>query len=326
MIRRSDLRQRVEICPIIGERQPKIANFRRLTWNFIKLTRAPFLLGGFLLYALGAAVAARMGFVINWGYYGLGQVVVTSIQLMAHYLNEYYDVEVDRLAADNRTWFSGGSGILSAGRIAPSTALAAARICAAIAILAGVLASFHSAWMIPVVLLAIVGSWFYSAPPRPLMSSGWGELTTSLIVALLVPMAGYCMQGGFPPAEAWLLSFPLVLVHAAMLISFEFPDHTADQSVGKKTLTVRFGLRSAAWFVDALIASAALFVAICALFSKYVGVWMGWAFAAAVWQMVSIHRVIQTPTRSFYRILTAGGLGLFALASLLALAGIIFMA
>ena len=65
------------------------------------------------------------------------------------------------------------------------------------------------------------------------MSSGWGELTISVIVALLVPLAGYCMQGGFPPGELWLVSVPLVLVHTAMLISFEFPDRVEDLSVGR---------------------------------------------------------------------------------------------
>lgn len=68
-----------------------------------------------MLYALGAAAAVQMGITINWAVYLLGQVVVTSIQLMGQYLNEYYDKEVDRLTANNRTWFSGGSGALSAG-------------------------------------------------------------------------------------------------------------------------------------------------------------------------------------------------------------------
>ena len=305
--------------------QVKIPNFRSQVWNFIKLTRVVFLLGGFLLYALGVAAAARMGVAINWAGYLVGQVVVISIQLMAQYLNEYYDIEVDSLTADNRTWFSGGSGILSAGSVSPSSVLAAARICAVAAVLTGILASIISPWMIPIVIISILGSWFYSAPPISLMSSGWGEVTASVIVALLVPLAGYCMQGGFPPGELWLVGVPLVLVHAAMLISFEFHDRTADLIVGKKTLTVRLGLQGAAWVVNGLIGSAYLFLVFFTLFSKYPGQLMGLAVPLAIWQIVMIHRVILSPTRTHYHLLTSGGVGLFVLMSLLALLGFIFI-
>ena len=305
--------------------QVKILNFRSQVWNFIKLTRVVFLLGGFLLYALGVAAAARMGVAINCAGYLVGQVVVISIQLMAQYLNEYYDIEVDRLTADNRTWFSGGSGILSAGSVSPSSVLAAARICAVAAVLTGILASIISPWMIPIVIISILGSWFYSAPPISLMSSGWGEVTASVIVALLVPLAGYCMQDGFPPSELWLVGVPLVLVHAAMLISFEFPDRTADLIVGKKTLTVRLGLQGAAWVVNGLIGSAYLFLVFFTLFLKYPGQLMGLAVPLAIWQMVMIHRVILSPTRTHYHLLTSGGVGLFVLMSLLALLGFIFI-
>ncbi len=265
-----------------------------------------------------------MGIAINWVAYLAGQVVVTSIQLMAQYLNEYYDQEVDRLTATNRTWFSGGSGVLSTGGISPETVLAAARICALSAVLSGILASIQSPWMIPIVLLSLPGSWFYSTPPISLMSSGWGELSTSLIVALLVPLAGDCMQGGFPPGELWLVCIPLVLVHAAMLISFEFSDRTADLSVGKKTLAVRLGLRGAAWLVTALIAFAYLFLAFLTLFLKYPVQWMGWTAPLAIWQMVLVHRVIHSPTHSYYLLVTTGGVVLFVLMTLLTLGGFVF--
>ena len=124
-------------------------------WNFIKLTRVVFLLGGFLLYALGAAAAVRLGFTINWAEYLLGQVAITSIQLMGQYLNEYYDIETDRLTADNRTWFSGGSGVLPAGSISPAAVLVAARICAVVALLTGILASLLSVWMIPIIIFSL---------------------------------------------------------------------------------------------------------------------------------------------------------------------------
>ncbi|HJW84932.1 MAG TPA: prenyltransferase, partial [Anaerolineae bacterium] len=84
-------------------------------WSFIQLTRPLFLLGGALMYGLGAAIAYSAGASIDWGRYALGQVIVTSIQAMTQYANEYYDLEVDRAAGSNRTWFSGGSGVLPAG-------------------------------------------------------------------------------------------------------------------------------------------------------------------------------------------------------------------
>lgn len=277
-----------------------------------------------MLYALGAAASDQMGITINWAVYLLGQVVVTSIQLMAQYLNEYYDIEVDCLAADNRTWFSGGSGVLSTGDISPAAVLVAARICAVAALLTGILASFLSVWMIPIIIFSLLGSWFYSSPPFPLMSSGWGELTTSVIVALLVPLAGYCMQGSFPSGELWLVGVPLVLVHVAMLISFEFPDRATDLSVGKKTLTVRLGLQGAAWVVTALIGFAILFLIVRGLFTKYPGQWMGWTVPLAIWQLVLIQRVIHSPTRTNYYLLTTGGVALFVLMALLALLGFVF--
>jgi len=303
----------------------KTSAFHSRFWNFVKLSRVVFLLGGFLLYAIGAAAAVRFRFTFNWVEYLLGQVVVTSLQLMGQYLNEYYDIEVDRLTAEKRTWFSGGSGVLSAGRIAPETVMVAARICAVIALLAGIVASLHSVWMVPIIILSLLGSWFYSSPPLSLMSSGWGELTTSIIVALLVPLAGYCMQDGFPHGELWLVVLPLIMVHVSMLVSFEFPDYTSDLTVGKKTIAVRLGLKGAAWMVTGLIGVAILFLIFLALFSKFPGQWMGWAVPLAIWQMIFVHRVVHSPTRTNYYLLTTGGVALFVLMALLALMEFVFV-
>ena len=292
-------------------------------WSFIKLSRVVFLLGGILLYALGVVMAVQSGRQINWAAYLLGQMAITSVQLMGQYLNEHYDLEVDSLVENNRTWFSGGSGILSEGSISPGAVLAAAYICAGIALIAGTIASFLSLWMIPIFIVCFLVSWFYSSPPLSLMSSGWGELCTSVIVALAVPMAGYSMQAGFPPGELWIICIPLVLAHAAMLISFQIPDHDADLTVGKKTLTVRLGQRRTAWLVDGLIGLAFVFVFLFTLLSRYHGRWMLWALPIGLWQMAMVHRAVLSPNRVRYYLLTAGGVVLFVLMAFLALLGII---
>ena len=99
---------------------------------FVRLTRPMFLFGGVILHALGMAIAASQGIVIDPGRAALGQILVTSIQVMAHYSNEYFDFEVDRLIGDKRTWFSGGSGVLPSGELDRTVARHAALGCAAV--------------------------------------------------------------------------------------------------------------------------------------------------------------------------------------------------
>src|SRR5215203_3974251 len=98
---------------------------------FLKLSRPHFLGGGLMLYALGALIARYQGYAIDFRVYWLGQLFVTALQLMVHYLNEYWDVETDRLN-QNRTPFSGGSGLLADGTVGRETVFTAAVACLAV--------------------------------------------------------------------------------------------------------------------------------------------------------------------------------------------------
>lgn len=172
--------------------------------------------------------------------YLVGQGLVTSIQLVAQYANEYFDLEADS-AHTNRTWFSGGSGVLAAGRLTPIVALRAAAVAAAVAT-GFLLAAVAIDWRLGVVgLIALAGSWWYSAPPARLVGSGLGEFTTTVIVGGLTPLAGALTAGDVD----WrlLLSFvvPSGLTTMALLLAVHAPDIASDAAVGKRTLPVRLG-------------------------------------------------------------------------------------
>ena len=224
-------------------RRGKLFQMARPIAAFLWLTRPIFLLSGVVLYALGGQVARYQGVEIDWEVYLLGQLAVTAVQLVGQYVNEYFDVETDRLAA-HRTLFSGGSGVLSAGVLPRRVALIAALVCGAIGISAMVAlaVSFDAvplSWL--VFLLALAGAWAYSGPPVSLESSGIGELTTSLIVALLVPSMAYTLQTASISLLVVLAAVPLVSLHWAMVVAFEFPDYDADRKAGKRTVLVRLG-------------------------------------------------------------------------------------
>jgi 1,4-dihydroxy-2-naphthoate octaprenyltransferase len=285
----------------------------RAVWDFLQLTRPAFLLGGALLYGLGLAVAISQGVAIDPARGLLGQLLITAIQLTAHYANEYYDVETDRLNALNRTLFSGGSGVLAGGRLAPSVALRAARSCAAAGLFLILILGFVEPGVAFIGALALLGSWFYSAPPLALMGSGWGEISASLIVAGLTPLTGYVLQAHRLDPILLAVCLPLALIHWAMLLAFEFPDFEADAAVGKMTQAVRLGRDRAALLHNALIALAFVLIVIAPVPPARLALW---AAPLAAWQAAG---VLWRARRGWagFAWLTLGAVSLFALTALL---------
>jgi 1,4-dihydroxy-2-naphthoate octaprenyltransferase len=290
----------------------------RCIWAFIRLTRPLFLLGGALLYALGVTMAARRGVSIRLDLALLGQVMVTAIQLMAHYANEYYDIVSDRLNS-RRTWFTGGSGILPGGELDRVVARRASHIAGLVGMAAIVAVTIQSPLAGVVGIISLLGAWLYSAPPLALMGSGWGELSTSLIVALLTPLTGFVLQAGYMDVQVLAVCAPLVVIHLAMLLAFEFPDWEADTAASKRTLVVRLGRERAVNVHAALVAIAAIWLMAASLSwppARYV--WL--AIPLAAWQALSLawrarHDWTSLPS------LTLGAAGLFVLPSVLWLLG-----
>ena len=209
----------------------------------VRLSRPLFLLGGILVYALGAGIAHYLGTPINWEIYLLGQAWGTLLQLASQFLNEYYDYEVDA-NNPNRTPFSGGSGTLGEGKLPRRTAFIAALSCLAVvaSLTVLILAFAHPS---PTVLLVMVlifsGSFLYSVPPVRLATTGYGELTTSIVVANLAPAFAFLLQGNEWHRLLAMSTFPLTFIHMAMLLAFELPDYAADLKYQKRTLMIRMG-------------------------------------------------------------------------------------
>jgi 1,4-dihydroxy-2-naphthoate polyprenyltransferase len=242
--------------------RPRVRPRAELLLAFIRLGRPQFLGGGFLLYGLGAAVAVAQGASLRPALYLLGQGAITSIQLMTHYANDYFDLAADQVNATPTRW-SGGSRVLPAGSLSPRVALVAALVLAGAAlVLIGLLASRggDTCGAAALALLAAQAlAWFYSAPPLVLHSRGLGELCTAVVVTGLTPLVGFLLQvgttaaatGGAPVLAAALV--PLLGLQFAMLLAIELPDAAGDALVGKRTLVVRLGGARAAALLRAVL-------------------------------------------------------------------------
>lgn len=231
---------------------------------FVRLARPHFLLGGALLYALGAGVARYQYGIENldWGVYLLGQFWGTLIQLGTHFLNEFYDAPADA-DNENRTLFSGGSGALGEGKLPRRVALLASAACytSAASLTVLFIRSFASQPAVFVFMaLIFFCAFFYSAPPLRLVASGYGEFTTSLVVAVLTPALAFVLQTHELNRLLAMSTFPLAALHMAMMLVFELPDYASDLKHNKRTLMVRLGWQNGMSLHNALILLAFLLI------------------------------------------------------------------
>ena len=234
---------------------------------FIRLGRPLFLGGGFLLYALGALIAAVHGHAIDVHRYALGQGAVTAFQLMTHYANDYFDYDADRANVTPTKW-SGGSRVLVEGALPRKVALIAALVLAAIGIaVSAALVCDAGIATLPVLGAIAVLAWTYSAPPVRLCARGLGELATAIVVTGLVPWLAFSLQAPeLRGASTLLLAIaPLAVLQIAMVLAIEFPDAEGDAATGKRTLVVRLGAERAAQIYVLLMTAAYLCLPIASL-------------------------------------------------------------
>lgn len=258
---------------------------------FVRLGRPLFLGGGFLLFGLGAAIAALHGHTIDVRRYVLGQLAVTTFQLMTHYANDYFDYDADCANATPTRW-SGGSRVLTAGELPRRVALHTALVLAALGLAVSFVLGLDAPVLVWPTLLAIVAlAWAYSAPPLRLCAAGLGEIDTAVVVTGLVPWLGFYLQAPDLVGLRTLLVaiVPLGLLQFAMLLAIELPDAAGDAATGKRTLVVRLGAERAARLYVAVTAGAYVWLPVAVVLGLPISV----AFAAAVPLPVAIWRMVR---------------------------------
>ena len=208
---------------------------------FVRLSRPKFLVGGFVGGAFGTAMAIAATGRFDARSYAIAQTAITAFHLMTHYANDYFDRACDARAI--RTPYSGGSGALVDGTLAPQVALIAAALCAlaggASLVALTVVARAPLAALLGVGIA--LGAWTYSAPPLRLLTRGLGELDTALVVAVLVPLCAYAAQGAPPTLASLASTLPGAAAMFAMMLAVEYPDIVADTAGRKRNVLVRFG-------------------------------------------------------------------------------------
>lgn len=211
-----------------------------LLW--IKETRPQFLTLSVALAFLGTAIAWYHG-PVNIGYALLAGFGLMLTHGSVNALNDYFDYKSGIDLNTKRTPFSGGSGLITEGKIPLIHALLVGAVTSFAALVIGIFFVIVKGWQL-IPLLIVAGFCLLLYTPV-ILKTHWPEWSPGLGLGILPILGFYFVQAGRYNWMVLMASVPSgILVHNLLLLN-EFPDVEADRKGGRKTIPVVFGMEAA---------------------------------------------------------------------------------
>lgn len=281
-------------------------------------TRPQFLLLAVLLVAHGSALAAWQG-----SFHLVNALLAAASLVLLHasvnVLNDWHDFAKTGIDKSTpRTPFSGGSGLLPAGRMTPPQVLALGIGTLAAGCLIGLYLAWVAGWQL--LLIGAIGALLIVAY-TPVFNRMWlGELAAGLGLGVLPVVGTYFLMTGRFDGAAWVSSIPAGLLTYNLLLLNEFPDVEADAAGGRRHMVTLLGKRGAGRLY-AVIESAAYVVILAAVVLQVLTPWALLGLGGAVFAVRAIRGAL-TDYDDFEKTVAAQGANVVAVLSTNALLAI----
>jgi 1,4-dihydroxy-2-naphthoate octaprenyltransferase len=236
----------------------------------LELGRFHFLAGGFVLYIIGVQLALLEGYPFDPLRASLGYMVLFFAHLSVSYSNDRFDMAADR--HNRSTPFSGGSGVLIEHPELASASLVTALVLILFSLItAGIYSAFFGfdPFFIGMVLLGNALGWSYTSPPLRLAYRGFGELSTSFAVGVLVTAYAYYVASGAFDATYLHYAVPFMIYGIIFIFAVQIPDMEADIKGGKRTIVTIIGRKASFFSMTAMSITATAGLAILWLIGEY---------------------------------------------------------
>jgi 4-hydroxybenzoate polyprenyltransferase len=159
-------------------------------------------------------------------------------------LNQIYDLEIDRMNKGKRPLPSGRMTIAEAWRFT----IVAYALTLLLAWMVAPEGRHECFW---IVLVAVVATYIYSAPPLRTKQHGiWANITIAIPRGVLLKVAGWSAAKSVMGLEPWFIGgiFGLFLLGAST--TKDFADIEGDRLGGCETLPILYGVKRAAWMIS----------------------------------------------------------------------------
>ncbi|MCY0880907.1 MAG: UbiA family prenyltransferase [Firmicutes bacterium] len=236
--------------------------------QFIRVSRPPTLMATVVPLAVGGATAFMHPAAFSlWGWLDI-LFIAFLLQIGANMLNEYFDY---RRGLDD-IHSMGIGGIIVSGEVSAPSVLRTAIATYAIAFVLGILLVIYRG---PILLFmglgGIIAGFLYTGGPWPISSTPFGEVFVALIMGPLEVLATQVAADGFITTTAWVVSWPVGISVATILLANNLRDRVKDAQHHRRTLPIVFGWKAGYWILWSMVLSIFIWVS-AAVFLKYLPV------------------------------------------------------
>lgn len=211
--------------------------------------------------AVGSALAQSDG-VFRWDVFLYALLAALAIQVAANFANDVSDA---RRGADTRERV-GPPRMVALGEITARQMWVGVVIALAVAAAAGIALAMIAGPLILVVgVVSVIAMLGYVGGPFPYGYRGLGEVFVFLFFGVVATVGSRYVHDMSAPRSAWLLSIPIGLLAAAILVVNNYRDLETDRTAGKRTLAVIIGPEKTRTLFVSLVYGAYLLIALFAV-------------------------------------------------------------
>jgi 1,4-dihydroxy-2-naphthoate polyprenyltransferase len=227
--------------------------------------RPQFLILSPILVILGMSMALYNGN-FNALYFGLAVIGLVLLHASVNTLNDYSDFSTGIDQRAPRTPFSGGSGILPAGKLPAKAALWEGLITFILAVPIGLFFLYtRGISILPIFVLGAIFVFFYTSHITR-FGMGLPELAAGLGLGTLPVFGTFLILNGGFSWTALYASVPSGFLVCNLLYLNEFPDRDADKFGGRKTLPIILGVKKAAMLYSTIMILTYVWVVVGVIF------------------------------------------------------------
>ncbi len=164
------------------------------------------------------------------------------IQAAVNMFNEYYDYKRGLDSAES----VGIGGVIVHNEMEENTVLRTAIAFFVLSVMLGTYICWMTTWWIAVIGSIGMGvGYFYSGGKSPLAYTPFGEAAAGIFMGPVIVLIAYFIQRDTLTLPAVLLSIPISILVASILLANNIRDSEVDLRKGRKTLAILFGRETA---------------------------------------------------------------------------------